>query len=48
MQYKAVGFMFVLSQSTVEVGFWAELGRLKLDTLRLSEDTQPITGEPDE
>ncbi|CAL5221045.1 g3168 [Coccomyxa viridis] len=31
-------------QSTVDVAFWAELGRLKLDTLRLSEDAQPITG----
>jgi hypothetical protein len=32
-------------QSTVDVSFWAELGALKLDKLRLSEEAQAITGE---
>ena len=32
-------------QSSVDVAFWAELGNLKLDKLRLSEDPQHITGE---
>lgn len=32
-------------QSSVDVAFWAELGNLKLDKLRLSEDPQQITGE---
>ena len=34
-----------LMQSTVDIAFWAELGRLKLSTLRLSEEAQPITGQ---
>ena len=29
----------------MDPSFWAELGRLKLDTLQLSEDAQPITGQ---
>lgn len=32
-------------QSSVDVAFWAELGTLKLDKLRLSEEPQQIAGE---
>jgi hypothetical protein len=32
-------------QSSIDGSFWAKLGNLKLDNLRLSEDPQQITGE---
>lgn len=34
-----------LVQSSIDGSFWAKLGNLKLDKLRLSEDPQQITGE---
>ena len=31
-------------QTIIDPSFWHDLGALKLDTLRLSEEVQPLTG----